>query len=81
MDIWKLASDLISGHVRRTEHMAAVLRGTARTHYKCGIEDAIRSLQDASINDSMIAGLEFPPQATITGPLAVQPSHAAEDVK
>jgi hypothetical protein len=74
-DIGQLAQALIDKHARKTERLAGVLRGTARTHYVAGISDCLRMMQEASVAASATEGLQAQ-QPAISGPLGVQASHA-----
>ncbi len=85
MELDKLAQSLIDKHSRRTEHLSNVLRGTARAHYQAGVSETLRLLQEAAIQDYQRAELGDGAGAAImaqqapqlSGPLAVQPTHAA----
>ncbi len=73
MDIGKEAQALIDLHAKKTQHLSFVLRGTARTHYMAGVRDCLDVMQRAALQDEEASARK------ITGPLAVQPSHSAQE--
>ena len=78
MDLQQLSQDLISAHERRTNHLAPILRGTARTHYRTAIEEFLQMIQKAAITDARTNPGEAPilgsSRHSLEGPLAVQPA-------
>lgn len=70
MDLGKLAEQLIAKHESKTRHMSYSLRTTAQLHYRQGVGDMLRLIQEAAVEDEMRQKL---------APLAVQPSHAATE--
>ncbi len=82
MDIAALAKALIDKHGRKTERLANVLRGTARTHYADGVSDCLRTMQEAALAEEAAAKGEAAPTRilpVISGPLGVQPAHMAQE--
>lgn len=74
MDIAKEAEALMEKHARKSERLTPILRGTARDHYRMGVQDCLRVMQQAAFRDEVASEI-------ITAPSAVQPTHAAEESK
>ncbi len=70
MDITQLAQSLLEKHALRNKHLGGLIGATAKSHYKAGVTDLLRGIQEAAVASEIQA---------LSAPVAVQPSHSALD--
>lgn len=76
MDLGQLAQQLVEAHAKKTQHLQPMIRGISHPAYKQGVTDCLRAMQEAALADEPEQAARTP---AISGPLGVQPNHAAQE--